>query len=70
MGNLYRCNDHNIYGKLPVNETVETRVTSTCLSADCLELNTDCILNKLLYTESIKIGLKHNFCLPGKMSTE
>jgi hypothetical protein len=37
---------------MPVNETVETHVISTCLSVDCLELKTDRISNKLLYTES------------------
>jgi hypothetical protein len=49
---LHRCNDRNICGKLPLNETVETPVTSTCVSLDCLELKTDRMSNKLLHTES------------------
>jgi hypothetical protein len=36
-------------GKLPVNETVETPVTSTYLSIDCLELKTDRMASKLLH---------------------
>jgi hypothetical protein len=52
MGKLDRCNDRKICGKLPVNETVETPVTSTCLSASCLGLKTDRMSNKLLDTES------------------
>ena len=34
IGKLDRCNDRKICGKLSVNETVETSVTSTCLSED------------------------------------
>jgi hypothetical protein len=49
-GKLNRFNDSEICGKLPLNETVVTPVPSTCLSADCLELNTDRMSNKLLYT--------------------
>jgi hypothetical protein len=44
--------DRRICRKLPVNETVKTSVTSTCLSADCLELKTDRMSNKFLHTES------------------
>jgi hypothetical protein len=39
-------------GQLPVNETVETPVTSTSLSVDCFELKTFHMSNKLLHTES------------------
>jgi hypothetical protein len=46
------CNDHKICGELPINETVENHVISTCLSVDCFELNTDPMSNKLLHTES------------------
>jgi hypothetical protein len=52
IGKLDRYYDRRICGKLSVNETVETPVTSTCLSADCLELKTDRMSNKLLHTES------------------
>jgi hypothetical protein len=52
IGKLERCNDRKICGKLPIIETVETPVTSTCLSADCLQLKTDHKSNKLLYTDS------------------
>jgi hypothetical protein len=49
IGKIYRCNDHKICGKLPVKETVEIPVTSTCLSVDCLEFKTNRMSNKLLY---------------------
>jgi hypothetical protein len=52
ISKLDRCNDCKICGKLPVDENVETPVTSTCLSANCLELKTDRMSNKLLYTAS------------------
>jgi hypothetical protein len=52
IGKLDCCNDCKICGKLPVIETVETPVTSTCLSADCLDLQTDRMTNKLLHTDS------------------
>ena len=45
IGKLDRCNDLKIYGKLSVNETVETSVTLTYLSADWFELKTDRISN-------------------------
>jgi hypothetical protein len=35
-----------------VNETVETPVTSTCLSVDCLKLQADRMSNEFLHTES------------------
>jgi hypothetical protein len=38
IGKLDLYNNRKICGKLPVNEIVETPVTSTCLSVDCLEL--------------------------------
>jgi hypothetical protein len=38
IGKLDRCNDRTICRKLPVNETIETLVTSTDLSVDCLKL--------------------------------
>jgi hypothetical protein len=52
-GKLDCCNDR-LFGKLPGKEAVETPVTSTCLSVDCLESKTDHIYmsNKLLHTES------------------
>jgi hypothetical protein len=37
LGKLNCCNDHKICVNLPVNETIETLVISTCLSVDCLE---------------------------------
>jgi hypothetical protein len=37
---------------MPVNETVETPVTSIFLSVECLELKTDRIFNKLLHIKS------------------
>jgi hypothetical protein len=49
------CNDHKIYGKLPVNETVETPITSTCLSVDYLELKSDCMPSKPLHNEQATI---------------
>jgi hypothetical protein len=49
IGKLYRCSDHTTCGKLRVNETVETPVTSTFLSADYIELKTDRMSNKLLH---------------------
>jgi hypothetical protein len=52
IGKLDRCNDRKICGKLPVNKTAETPVTSTCLSANCLELKTDCMSYKLLHIVS------------------
>ena len=48
---LDRCNDRKICGKLSVNKTVETPVTSTCLSADCIELKFDRMSSKLMHTE-------------------
>jgi hypothetical protein len=51
-GKLDRCNDRKICGKSSMYVTVETPVTSTCLSVDCLELKTDRMLNKPLYIES------------------
>ena len=51
IGKLDRCNDRKICGKLSVNETVETPVTSTCLSADCIELKFDRMSSKLMHTE-------------------
>jgi hypothetical protein len=73
MGKLDRCNDHKICGKLPVNETVETSVTSTCLSVDCLESKTDRMLNKLLHTGSAERYIQHmqvkmEYCYIGKGS--
>jgi hypothetical protein len=43
-----RCNDHKTCRQLPVNETVDTPVTTILLSADYLELKTDRMSNKLL----------------------
>jgi hypothetical protein len=40
IGQLNRGNDRTICGKLPLSETVEALVTSTSLSADCLEFKT------------------------------
>jgi hypothetical protein len=51
IGKLVRCNDRTVCRKLPVNETEETPVRSTCLSVDYLELKTDRMSNKLLHTE-------------------
>jgi hypothetical protein len=58
---------------MPVNETVETPVTPTCLSEDCLELKTDRLSNKLLHTESAArykhhIQVKFEYCYTGKES--
>jgi hypothetical protein len=36
------------------NETVENHVTSTWFSIDCIDLQTDCALNKPLHMESAK----------------
>jgi hypothetical protein len=49
MGKWYLCNDHEIFRKLPVKETVETPVTSSYLAVDCLELKTDRMSIKPLY---------------------
>ena len=51
IGKLDRCNDRKICGKLSVNETVQTSVTSTCLSEDCIELKFDRMSSKLMHTE-------------------
>jgi hypothetical protein len=39
---------------MPENDNIEmhVHVTSTCLAVDCLELNTEHMLNKLLHIES------------------
>jgi hypothetical protein len=37
---------------LSANETVETSVTSICLSVACFKIKTDHMQNKLLYIES------------------
>jgi hypothetical protein len=52
MGKYGCCNDHKLYRKVHANETIESSVTSTCLSVDCHELKTDCMSNKLLHTKS------------------
>jgi hypothetical protein len=44
---------------MPVNETVETHVISTCLSVDCLELKTGHMSNMLLQTESAARHIHH-----------
>jgi hypothetical protein len=59
MSKKDRCNDHKICGKLLVNETVKTPITSACLSVDCLELKTDRMSNKLLHTESAVRYIHH-----------
>jgi hypothetical protein len=46
-------NDSKFCGKPPVKETVETPVTPTSLSVDCLESKTDRISIKLLHFESV-----------------
>ena len=51
-GKLDRYNDRKIYEMLTLNETVETPVTSTCVSAAYLDSKTDHIQNKLLHIES------------------
>jgi hypothetical protein len=40
-----------ICGKLSVNKTVDTLLTSTCLSVDCLELKRDRMSSNLVYIE-------------------
>jgi hypothetical protein len=59
MGKYDRCNDHKIYGKLSVDDTVETPVTSTCLSVDFIELETYGMSNKFLHTKSISRYILH-----------
>jgi hypothetical protein len=73
LGKLDRCYDYKICGKLPVNKTVETLMISTFLSVDCLQLKTDCMLNKLLHTESASryihyMQVKMEYCYVGKGS--
>ena len=53
------CNDHKICGKLPVNETVETPVTSTYLSIDYLAIKIDRMSSRLLYIEYAAIYIHH-----------
>jgi hypothetical protein len=55
IGKLDRYNNHEICRILPVNETVEIPVTSTCLSVDCLKLKTDRIEQALAYGISCEI---------------
>jgi hypothetical protein len=73
IGKLDRCDDRKICEKLPVNETVETPLTSTCLSVDCVELQTDRMSNKLLHIESVARYKHHmqyrlEYCYSGKES--
>jgi hypothetical protein len=49
IGKLDRYRNHKTCGKLLVNETVETPMTSTFLSVDYLELKIDRMSNKLLH---------------------
>ena len=53
-GKLDRYNDRNIYEMLTLNETLETPVTSICVSVAYLDLKTDHIQNKLLHIESVE----------------
>jgi hypothetical protein len=51
-GKLDRYNDLKIYKMLTVYQTVETPVTSACLSVARLELNTYHVQNTLLHIKS------------------
>jgi hypothetical protein len=51
-GKLDRYNDRKISRKLSIDKTVETPVTSFCLSIDCLKSKTDRMSNKSLHIES------------------
>jgi hypothetical protein len=46
--------DRKFLGKLLVNKTVKTPLTSTFLSADCLKLKTDRMSNKLMHVEAFE----------------
>jgi hypothetical protein len=48
ISKLDRCYDR----KICKNQTLETPVTSSYVSVECLELKTDRISNKLFHTES------------------
>jgi hypothetical protein len=58
-GKLNRFNDSKICRKLPVQDTIETPVIITYLSADCIELQTDCMSSKLLHTKSAANYIHH-----------
>ena len=52
IGKLDCCNDHEICEKLSSYKTIETPMTSTCLSVDFLKEKTDHMSNKPLHTKS------------------
>jgi hypothetical protein len=52
IGEIDRCVNRKICGKLSVNETLETPLTSTSFSVDCFEFETGGMSNKLLRIES------------------
>jgi hypothetical protein len=58
-GKLNCCNNCKIWGKLLVNENVETSVTSTSLPVDCLELKAADISKTILHTESFAKDKHH-----------
>jgi hypothetical protein len=59
IGKLDCSNNRKIGGQLPVNETEETTMISTCLSLTCLGLKPDRINNKSLHIESV-VRYKHS----------
>jgi hypothetical protein len=63
--------NRKLYGKLPVNESVETPMTSACFSVDCFELKTDRMSSKQLHIESAAMYIHHmqvkmEYCYIGK----
>jgi hypothetical protein len=72
IGKQDHCNNCKICVK-PPKDIVESPVTSTCLSVDCLESKTDRMLNKLLRKESAArckhhMQVKLECCYIGKES--
>jgi hypothetical protein len=51
-GKLNRYKDRKLYEMLTLNETVQTTVTSSCLSITCLNLKIDRTQNKLLHNNT------------------
>jgi hypothetical protein len=73
IGKIDSYNKPRICRNMSVNETVDTPVTSTCLSVHCLELKINHMWKKLLYTKSAAICKHHmqvklEYCYIGKES--